>query len=175
MKNVSHLGMSKREMMSQYNKNLRFHNHVPGTKVWLKTKYVKSGENKLAPKRTGPWTVIEKMPNGVNFRIQCEKSRETKVVHHDHLKPVQERQNTLKECPQSKQTKPIVEQERDDDALNESDSTSSASSREHSDYSPSESSSDDSQVDENENRRYPTRERRQRVIPGAIPWDSVQL
>ena len=59
---TNHLKISKEEMMRQYNKNVRFNDHKVGAKVWLKNKFVKSGENKLAPKRTGPLTVIERMP-----------------------------------------------------------------------------------------------------------------
>ena len=55
------------------------------------------------------------------------------------------------------------------------ESSSVASFGDESDYSPSESATDDSEVDADEDRRYPSRERRQVVIPGAIPWDAVRL
>ena len=59
-------------MLMQYNKNLRFHFNQVGQELWLKNGRDQEGENKLAPKRTGPWTVIKKMPNGVNFEIQSD-------------------------------------------------------------------------------------------------------
>ena len=60
--------------MKQYNKKLKFNDYIEGDKVWLKAKYYKTGENrKLAPRRGGPWTVLRKLPNGVNFEIKaCE-------------------------------------------------------------------------------------------------------
>ena len=39
-------------------------------KVWMKVKFFKSGENrKLAPRYSGPWTVLRKLPNGVTLRL----------------------------------------------------------------------------------------------------------
>ena len=36
----------------------------------IKYKHYKTGENrKLAPRRGGPWIVLEKLPNGVNFKV----------------------------------------------------------------------------------------------------------
>ena len=181
---LKHLNISKQEMMSQYNKNLRFHDHLPGSKVWLKAKYIKSGENKLAPKRSGPWTVIEKLPNGVNFRIRNDKSRETKVVHHDRLKAVRENPLVRERSPDEESLPPFGGEESGGDK----ESSSVASFGDESDYSPSESTSDDSGpdaddeiqpddsgADADEGRRYPVRQRRQAVIPGAIPWDAVPL
>ena len=61
-------------------------------------------------------------------------------------------------------------------SISSHDWTSSAASSVHSDYAPSEGSdSDDSVVEPNNDRRYPERQRIPRVIPGAIPWDAVQL
>ena len=71
--------------MRQYNTKLRFHDHQENQEVWLKRKVIKSGENKVAPKHTGPWTVLKKMQNGVNFQIINDKSQEKKIVHHDRL------------------------------------------------------------------------------------------
>ena len=52
-------------------------------------KFFKTGESrKLSPRRTGPWTVIEKLLNGVNFRVCCDRTKEEKIVHHDRLYPV---------------------------------------------------------------------------------------
>ena len=84
------LEVSKAKMQQQYNTNLRFVDYEPNQKVWLKVKHYKTGENrKLAPRRTGPWNVIRKLPNGVNFRIENSQG-EQKVVHHDRLIPVVE-------------------------------------------------------------------------------------
>ena len=55
--------------------------------MWLKKKHYKNGENrKLAPRRDGPWTVTERLPNGVNFSISNSYG-ERKIVHHDRLIP----------------------------------------------------------------------------------------
>ena len=37
------------------------------------------------------------------------------------------------------------------------------------------SSSDESEIDPGQNRRYPMRNRRQRTIEGSIPWDSINV
>ena len=67
---IRELELSKKIMQRQYNKKLRFVAYQNGQKVWLKVKHYKTGENqKLAPRSTGPFTVVERMPNGVNFRI----------------------------------------------------------------------------------------------------------
>ena len=44
----------------------------------------------------------------------------------------------------------------------------------HSDFEPSSEgvSSEDSDIND-EQRRYPARERRNRVIPGAVPWSAI--
>ena len=158
---ATQLRLSKQEMLSRCNRNLRFHDYQPGEKVWMKTDVIKGGENKLAPKRSGPWTVIQKMPNGVTFQIRHDDSEETKIVHHDKLKMVRQSVSDSEE--------PRTFQQGCD-----SDVTSSGSSSEHSDFSPSDS--DDSEEEEVvRDRRYPVRNRQQRVIPGAIPWTSVQL
>ena len=84
-----------------------------------------------------------------------------KIVHHDKLKMVRQSVSDSEE--------PRTFQQGCD-----SDVTSSGSSSEHSDFSPSDS--DDSEEEEVvRDRRYPVRNRQQRVIPGAIPWTSVQL
>ena len=82
---IDSLPLSKTEMQRHYNKNIHFNNYCEGQKVWLKTKHYKSGENrKLAPHRNEPWIVLQKLPNGVNFRVENSR-KEQKVVHHDHL------------------------------------------------------------------------------------------
>ena len=54
----------------------------------MKVKFYKTGENrKLAPRYSGPWTVLQKLPNGVNFEINNPSTSETKIVHHDRLIP----------------------------------------------------------------------------------------
>ena len=58
-------------------------------RFWLKVKHYKTGENrKLSPCRNGPWLVIEKLPNGVNFRIIYDQTKQQKIVHNDRLSPV---------------------------------------------------------------------------------------
>ena len=162
---IKHLRLSKEKMAQKYNKNVRYNDLQPGDKVWLKARYVKSGESrKLAPKRDGPWTVLRKLPNNVNFEIKNDQSSKTSIVHHDRLKPV--RGSGTSQVPAE-----------DYYSSSSSDSTDSP----HSDYSEEEEESEDDSSSEAEPddtspvRRYPRRERRQRVVPGGIPWDSIQL
>ena len=65
------LEITRIQMQSQYNKKLNFNDYKVGDQAWLKKKYYKTGENrKLSPRKTGPWTIIDKMQNGVNFRVR---------------------------------------------------------------------------------------------------------
>ena len=83
------LNLTRQQMWKQYNKNIRFHNYHVGEKVWMRTKYFKTGENKkLSPRRNGPWTVVECLPNCLNFRIQNDSTKNQKVVHHNRITPV---------------------------------------------------------------------------------------
>ena len=64
---IANLQLSKHKMQQQ--RPSIYTNHQLGDKVWLKVKFYKTGENrKLAPRRQGPWTLLKKLPNGVNFR-----------------------------------------------------------------------------------------------------------
>ena len=157
-------------MLIQYNKKLRFHDYQAGQKVWLKTNVVNSGENKLAPKRTGPWTVIKRMPNGVNFEMQNDKSYKKKIVHHDKLKTVKE--NTYVINTPTKQPESVVVEHSEDDS-SDSSSIHTLSNRSDNDYSPSESDSDTSTPEIERERRYPARHRTQRNLPDTIPWASI--
>ena len=166
-----HLEISKQDMISRYNRNLRVNDYQPGAQVWLKTDVINSGENKLAPKRSGPWVVLRKMLNGVTFEITNKVSGVTKIVHHDKLKPVRKKS---KEAPPASD-----EPDTDTDSNSTSGEstggwTSSAASSVHSDYSASEQSDSEDDFNEpNVERRYPLRERTAREIPGAIPWDAL--
>ena len=85
---ATNLGLNRIHMQQQYNKNINFYNYCKGDKVWLKRKYLKTGETqKLAPRRNGPWTIQEKLENGVNFRIQNDANKKKQVVHHNRLYP----------------------------------------------------------------------------------------
>ena len=139
--------------------------------IWLKTKHFKTGEyRKLSARRNGPWTIVRKMPNGVNFTIRNEKTSEEKVVHHDRLSPVKKwtkMTSSERDCGTMQDNV-----ESDDYSSSSSDTCSSAS---HSDYSLDTDTDDTNSDNENVDRRYPNRHRRQRVIPGAIPWASLHM
>lgn len=88
------LKLNKSVMQSQYKKKIHFKDYLQGAKVWLHVKYYKTGENrKLGPRRRGPWTIIRKLPNGVNFELEHNQTKETKLVHHDRLMPVVQGKN----------------------------------------------------------------------------------
>ena len=72
------LEITRTHMQAQYNNKLNFNDYKVGDQAWLKKKYYKTGENrKLSPRRTGPWTIVDKMPNGVNFRVRNNSSGQT--------------------------------------------------------------------------------------------------
>ena len=161
LKVSDNLNISRKAMMRQYNKNLRFNDYKPGDKVWVKRKYFKSGENrKLSTRKTGPWTVVAKKPNGVNFEIT--KGKDSKVIHHDRLVPFHEKREGMEQ---------ILRKTNEDDDLNDPDPDPE-------EYEPSSGeSSDESDIGDivgNENRRYPLRERRQRNLEGYIPWEVIE-
>ena len=172
---ISQLKLSKEAMMKQYNKKVKFNNYAEGDKVWLKVKYYKTGENrKLAPRRGGPWIVVRKLPNGVNFEIRNVATKEVKIVHHDRLTPV--RENDIHTPIQPRRRNVTLQLPADDDSESETDSDDGTfqGDASQSDYEPTsgDESSADSEVNEEE-RRYPARERVQREIPGAVPWSAV--
>ena len=72
------LKLNRKEMKLIYDRNCKISKIKVRDIVWLQKGFVKPGENeKLAPVRRGPCTVLEVMGNGVSFRIKrnlkCEK------------------------------------------------------------------------------------------------------
>ena len=150
----TNLDKYRQQMESTYNKSTRLIEHSLHDKVWLRKKTFKAGESaKLAPRRSGPWEVIEVMPNGRNFRLKnCQNGRST-VVHHDRMVPV------LSDTVESSDDN----EDSDDDSSDDGYMT------------PDEEPPSPNAEQGAEERRYPLRERTQRNIPGAIPWDAIQL
>ena len=171
------LNVSRKIMINQYNRNIKFYDYKPGDQVYVKRKHFKPGENrKLAPRKSGPWTVVMKKENGVNFEIKNDKNI-TKVIHHDRLVPF--KGNIQKPHTQSKSM------------TKSRNTTTSPKIAVHSDqpfYSSDESSDDDIPVrpagdndignDDADSRssRYPLRNRTQRNFEadGYIPWDILE-
>ena len=199
---IEHLQLSKIEMMKQDNKNIRFHNYADGDNVWLKIKHFKTGESrKLSPRRNGPWIVIKKLPNGVNFEIRNKHTSETKIVHHNRLSPIRNNiergdysdinNNDLNKSSAGAELSDVSSSENSSsshsdysvgseneshESNSENESHESNSENEsHESHSENESSESDSENDDGENRRYPRRQRTQREIPGAIPWSAVNI
>ena len=157
------LGISKTAMLKQYNKNIRFNDYVPGDKVWLKRRHFKPGENrKLSPRKTGPWTVICKKPNGVNFEIENSKKKR-KVVHHDRLAPY--RHNRFEEG--------VIDEAVEPTSSNDLNETHKVSPLGYSEDSSTDSDSEDDTTVQLEQRRYPLRNRRQPQREGYVPWDAI--
>ena len=165
------LNITRQKMQRQYNKNVNINTYKVGDKVWIKTKYFKTGESKkLSPRKNGPWTVKELLPNGVNFRIMKDSSKHSKVVHHNRMTPV----------------KSMI---ADDVPRTVSGTTDAKCTVDEVLLSPSEWDSDeddvlstvsnDSDVEKElratPERRYPQRTRHPRVIEGAIPWETLNI
>ena len=81
---------------------------------------------------------MEKLPNGVNFRIISVRSRQQKIVHHDRLSPVRESELSTHDEPVSTMPPdPNVRPQQASDAVSEWDSDdSSASSDLEPDFEP---------------------------------------
>ena len=169
------LGLNREQMQKQYNKNIRFHDYHIGEKVWLKTKYYKTGENKkLSPRRNGPRTIVEKLPNGLNFRIENDSTRNRKVVHHNRLTPsrshaAQDSHDDGDKSALTIPTKTWNKPDREHPARGNGPTQIVAEDT----FSSSDESEPEDNVPEN-NRRYPLRERRQRVVEGGIPWNAIR-
>ena len=171
-------------MQAKYNKNLRFINHQEGEKVLLKVKHYKTWENrKLAPRYSGPWTVLRKVPNGVNFEIYNPNTSAKKIMHHDRLIPFKSGTNEdndeiafdTERYQSDKGAKPFGEVHHSDAMQSSSseDEENSASS----DATPDlESDTEDSDLDNaTPPRQYPERVRRPRQFYDKIPWDAIRL
>ena len=141
-------------------------------------KHYKTGENrKLSPRRGGPWVVLEKLPNGVNFKIKNDSTGETKVVHHDRLSPVKE--DSIH--PEIVHNNPD-RYARDEDRSSSDDSDSDSTFRGNNEHSDFEEDSNDSVTDSDSDdavvgspRRYPQRIRRPRALPGTVPWSAINI
>jgi transposase InsO family protein len=169
------LKLSKVNMQKQYDKRLNVFDHKPGEKVWLKTKHFKTGESrKLSPRRNGPWTIVEKLPNGVNFRVLCDSTNEEKVVHHDRISPVKGTGETRRKVASPVRSRRTRASPRNEVGVL-SDSTTDPSSSEDEDSDYEQSSSDSASSVEGGERRYPVRNRPQRVIPGAVLYNLVDV
>ena len=159
------LEITRTQMQAQYNKKLNFNDYKVGDQAWLKKKYYKTGENrKLSPRRTGPWTIVDKMPNGVNFRVRNNSSGQTQIVHHDRL------------IPQKKYVDPEINIDEGPEINIDKGPEMDKSDSNDTIIRDSSSSGDDHETNiEIPENRYPIRNRRQRVIEGAIPWDSISI
>ena len=77
---LQQLAITRQQMQQQCNKNLRFFDYKAGEKVWLKMKHYESGENpKFSPSRSGPWTIMDKLLNRVNFLIVNDPTKNEKL------------------------------------------------------------------------------------------------
>ena len=163
-------------MQQQYNTNIRLNDYQSGDNVCLKTKHYKSGESKkLSPRRNGPWQIMEKLPNGVNFRIINVRSGQQKIVHHDRLSPVSESELSIHDEPVSTMPPdPNVRPQQASDGVSEWDSDdSSASSDLEPDFEPDLKLDIEGSDESAEPRQYPRRIRTQRQLPGQIPWSAL--
>ena len=149
-------------MQQQCNISIHFNDYKPGEKVRLKTKHYKSGEHrKLSPRRNGPWRILEKLPNGDNFRIIHDQTWQSKVVHHDRLSPVRESELSFP-YPFNLNMPPNRDVHNPEhNSFSECDSSYSSDS---SGFEPDTDSSDKSIVELPG--QYPRRIRTQRELPG---------
>ena len=136
-------------------------------RAWLLKKLLKSGENrKLSPRRTGPWTIVKLYPNGGNFRIE-NGAGDSLVVHHNRLTPYKPRLQITSPSPLTPDTS------MEGSALKEDDTDAEVAEESGTEESSEVSEESDTEESTEAPRRYPLRRRRQRVIPDAIPWDTL--
>ena len=156
------LNLNAKQMRIKYNKKLNYTPFSPDEKVWLTAKYFKAGESgKCAPRRNDPWTIIEKLGNGVNYAIRNDSTKQFKIVHHDRLRHANLQSLENPKSPEKPKSTACPEKPADSfDFIDDSDD---------------EDVSDADDVPVNEDVRYNLRNRVPRRIPGAIPWDAVDL
>ena len=163
------LGLNRVNMKRQYDKNVRVNSYTIGQKVWLKSKYYMTGESKkLTPRKFGPWTMTKILENGVNFEIKRDSNSDKIIVHHDRIIP-------MKLHPDVSNTKESSTEPDSDDNDDTKINGREPGSGDGVNSDPEIENTPD-QGDENANvdRRYPLRNRTQRQIPGAIPWEAIQ-
>ena len=156
-------------MKRQYNKNVRVKSYTIGQKVWLKSKYYKTGESKkLAPRKSGPWTMTKILENGVNFETKRDSNSDKIIVHHGRIIP-------MKLNPDVSNTKESSTEPDSDDNDDTKINGREPGSGDGVNSDPEiESTPDQGYENANVDRRYPWRNRTQRQIPGAIPWEAIQ-
>ena len=153
------LSMYRSRMEKSYNSSTKLHEYSVGDEVWLRKKTFKCGESeKLAPRRTGPWTVVEVKANGRNFLIRSRNGKRY-VVHHDRLTPLARNDND------NDVNEPPVVVAADSESSDEYETATGGESPE------SESDDSDGGVVAENVRRYPLRTRTQREIPGAVRFN----
>ena len=95
------------------------------------------------------------------------------MVHHDRLTPVRENVDDHRPSVHRRQVD-NRSSEGSSDTDSDSDDNNFRGSVTQSDYEPSTDSASSVELDNNEDqRRYPVRERRQRNVPGAVPWSAL--
>ena len=99
------------------------------------------------------------MPNGVNYLLKDKQGKES-VIHHNRLKKFQsvDEEDTRGSSNGKRPSKPVKSppvtyyQLSGDEGFSDSDTD---------------------EPDEPNFRRYPQRNRHQRIVEGAVPWDAV--
>ena len=159
------LQITRESMQKYYNRKANIYTYVVGQMVWLKKKYYKTDENrKLSPWKTGPWKIIELLPNGVNFKIRNVSNGSKQIVHHDRITPVKSSTEKMKN------TVP--------DAAPDAEITSNETSSDESEDNDDVNEMEQVNGDDNDTgfaNRYPVGDRTQRQIEGAIPWDAIAI
>ena len=152
------LNVSRAKMKANYDANTRVNTYAVGDKVWLTKKHFKPGQSaKLAPRRTGPWSVTAILPGGVTYGISLDGTNKSLVVHHNRLTPVYTDNDNSDDSS---------EDEDLDDNNDDVQSTGAAESSEE---------EEDIDIENPAQHRYPRRNRVPRQIEGAIPWDAIEL
>ena len=82
-----HLGKFTERQRELYDAKMAMHIYTSGDEVWMLHESRKEGVcPKLEMKYEGPYLVLAKISNQ-NYKIQLNQSGNTRVIHHDKLKP----------------------------------------------------------------------------------------
>ena len=101
--------------------------------------------------------IIEKLPNGVTFKIRNDTNGIMKNIHHDRL--IQRKQNDKDDYDNQKTTLNNKNDVIDlSDPKSESDNSTCMDKKEH-------------EIEH----RYPRRVHQQRNLEGTIPWDAIDI
>ena len=109
------------------------------------------------------------------FLIKNESNGKEEIVHHDRLTPVKNKMLQPERLNKLSESNDLSEADFDSSDSDGDDLTDDHHNEHDRNEHDNNELDDTNELPNRENPRYPLRERRQRNIDGAIPWDAILL